>query len=451
MKPLILKRTVIICLVGVCDFFACDSSASQNEVPDTRSQFNMTATITHNSSTVPKKNYSLNDNNTEARTGPEVSLIRQMSKDLIDTGHFLESKIPIEHKLPESPLHVKTLLGEEDWRTLLGTTDVSWNSYKETEEIYSHYLRSGVSPQELFYIMNVHLPHFPDDVRRIDPKVFAWFKYIIYLRDSHAMDDPLANVGDMVAHDTVTHDAATSHMKFNNEDLFSFLVDIYSFQPIPVQTTLAVAISDSPYVYSLKQVVELFELLRQGHESDLKKLAEEMQRPLLLRADTVELVLNAWKINMAHPEDTWYVFSLLKNSNMIDLNLFNLWLRYVQLYWKHVKSTLGVYPYLYKDIDAFLKQQLSIQQMTAVLSSKAFYHLLTMVFTCDVSKIARSWNLKILIYGTTPKQYFKYLFRSPMSSIDDKNFMPAIQFIGIYKKRAVELRVRSSSGHAKVH
>ncbi|CEG37669.1 uncharacterized protein PHALS_05728 [Plasmopara halstedii] len=255
----------------------------------------------------------------------------------------------------------------------------------------------------------------------------------------------------MVAHDTVTHDAATSHMKFNNEDLFSFLVDIYSFQPIPVQTTLAVAISDSPYVYSLKQVVELFELLRQGHESDLKKLADEMQRPLLLRADTVELVLNAWKINMAHPEDTWYVFSLLKNSNMIDLNLFNLWLRYVQLYWKHVKSTLGVYPYLYKDIDAFLKQQLSIQQMTAVLSSKAFYHLLTMVFTCDVSKIARSWNLKILIYGTTPKQYFKYLFRSPMSSIDDKNFMPAIQFIGIYKKRAVELRVRSSSCHAKVH
>ncbi|CEG50057.1 uncharacterized protein PHALS_07786 [Plasmopara halstedii] len=157
-----------------------------------------------------------------------------------------------------------------------------------------------------------------------------------------------------------THDTATSLTKFDDEDLFNFLVKTYQSQPILEKTALATSKPDTTREYWLEQVVNLFELARKARDSEAEELVREMEVFLLLRSDTTELVLRAWLLNKELPGLVWHI---LFPVDVHDLNLVYLWLRYVELLRNHEHS----YPYSYNAVYAFLEGKLSKQQMAAVL------------------------------------------------------------------------------------
>ncbi|KAL7689277.1 hypothetical protein Plhal304r1_c016g0058981 [Plasmopara halstedii] len=372
MKPLALEPTVIVCLVCLlvqyilCACFAYDLSASQNEVPDTRSQSNMTATITHNSTTVSKKNYSHIDNNTEARTGPDVSLIRPMNEHLFDTGHFVGLEIPVGGKLSESPLRdvlksethdaelmlskVETLLGKEDWRISLRDLDISWDDPVIRREIIAHCLKLGLSPQEFFYLIDVPLPKFLFGLKSINPKMIVWFEYIIQYRSLHAVYSFFAKEANTASPATLFHDPTTSHDKFDDEDLFKFLLGIYQPQPVS-KSALTLA---KPKSRQVDEVVKLFEFLRKDKDSHLKELAEEMLEFLLFGSETFTSVFRVWLSKYVSP---MVLLRIVSPNGEHNKRIEFLWNRYVQLYVNHKGSTRRFYPLKYQDMLAFLKQK----------------------------------------------------------------------------------------------
>ncbi|CEG37665.1 uncharacterized protein PHALS_05725 [Plasmopara halstedii] len=360
----------------------------------------MTATIPHNS-TVTEESYSHINNDTETRTGPGVPFVHEISSGLIDTKLSLEVKIPLEHRLTEWLLpgsgstrkseaqtalsEVKTLLKNDNWRSLLKAPSIWWDKLEIRKEIFRHCALTEESPFALFQYMKISLPDFSKDSQRIDRKIPMWFDYITLYRNFPK---------NLKVHDAETD---TGFTICNDQELFSFLVTTY-FKTIKTETPSALNTPEKESLDSLQQVVTLFEKLRL--KSATQKIAEGMQRYMLSRPDTKELVLKAWLHNGESPE---IVPSILQEHGLIGFDDIMLWLRYAKLYYMSVPPSSMKY---YLDPNAFLKlleQKLTIHQLTIVYSTKAFGHLFEEVLPIDVaSKIRANWNKFLLDNDMTP-------------------------------------------------
>ncbi|KAL7689284.1 hypothetical protein Plhal304r1_c016g0059061 [Plasmopara halstedii] len=439
MNPLVLERTVIICLVGACVCFAYNSSAIQMKEPDRRSR----STIPPDN-IVPEEGFPNMDNNTDARTVPKVPLFERLRNEHIDT------KLPVQlenllkderFKLPwygvtntfekgtnedeTEMFDAKTLHENNDWMSSFGKLDIPWNNHLTRENFISRCITDGVSPQLLFDFMDVHLPHFPNDAQSIDPKVFVWFEFIIHYRPSQSNNN--ADIPDIPD----IPDTASSHTEFNDEELLKFLMNKYSLQRISLEMTPLLAEPQKPHPYVPRQVAILFDVIRRDDNEALQELAENMQNLMLSHSETKEYVLDAWLLSKETPEVAWGIFFPDHKPGINDFNLVTLWLRYVDLYCNEVHSSSVEFFFSHDNIYDFLTKKLSIQQMTAVLSSKEFkdlvskYHISSTVWT--------SWNRSLLTLHTTPEQYITYLLSPPKSTLDDINLMPALRFIKLYR------------------
>ncbi|KAL7689269.1 hypothetical protein Plhal304r1_c016g0058901 [Plasmopara halstedii] len=330
MLLLVSLRNVIIVFVGIYTCSAYISVTRREEEPHRISRSSITK-----HSTAPNKNDSfVIPENSEARGRSAEEFVAEISDELSRTN------VVDRLKVLESPLHgatnsiktatsrvgherfrVKKLLKQNDWRVKLAETDVSWNDELIRNSIFNHCLKSRESPMYLFHYMKIRLPYSPNDLQSIDPKLLWWFQYIILYR----------LVEKSTAKDAATSDTASSHNGFGNKELFSFLVSEYRLPTGGMETSSAIIAIDP---ISIRHVLTLIQLLRKSHDMTITDLARQMQKYLLTRSDTKELVLQTWLKDNVSPIVIFDFLGVKTMSGLVgDEDALALCLWYVRMYW----------------------------------------------------------------------------------------------------------------------
>ncbi|KAL7689263.1 hypothetical protein Plhal304r1_c016g0058841 [Plasmopara halstedii] len=443
MLSLISLRTVINVLVGIYTCSAYISDTRRDEEPRRISRSSMTSIVPISvtmHSTAPSKNDSfLIPEVNEARGGTAEKFVATMTDALLHTNVVDGFKVsePLLHgvinsietatgRVRNELIRVKNLFEQNDWRVKLEETDVSWNDELIRNYVFCHCLGSGESPMYIFRYMKIRLPYSPNDVQSIDPKLLWWFEYIILYR----------LVEKSTAKDAATSDTASSHNGFGNKELFSFLVSEYDLQTGGMEMSSAVEKLDSQH----RQVVSLIEMLRQSHDMTIRKLAEQMQKYLVTRLDTKELVLQTWLKYLITPSDIFHILDVkIELGPVGDEDVLTLWLRYIEMYWDLWRPDYDDNPFKYDSFLALLKEKFS-DKTAEMLLTDAHYQILNKNVEFGFGNHLK--NLHAMWYrwynfskGYKPQDVFLRVFSSGDFTPKSPDVMQCIAYIDHYRSQ----------------